>query len=61
MKLATVNPVFGLMLHPEAMPAQFDVRAVPKLKFPTVLSGLILFFRRRITLTPIFRLLRPSV
>ncbi len=61
MKLATENPVFGLILHPEATPAQFDVSAVPKLKFPTVLSGLILFLRRRMTLTPILRLLRPSV
>ena len=61
MKLSTVNPVFGLMVHPEAIPAQLDVSAVAKLKFPTVLSGLILFLRRRMTFTPIWRLLRPRV
>jgi hypothetical protein len=34
--VATVNPVFGLIVDPEEMPAQFDVSAVPKLKLPTV-------------------------
>jgi hypothetical protein len=34
--VATVNPVFGSIVHPEEMPAQFDVSAVPKLNLPTV-------------------------
>ena len=40
MKLATVNPVFGLMVHPEAMPAQLDVSAVAKLEAPHRVVGI---------------------
>jgi hypothetical protein len=53
------NPVFVLIVQPEAMPPQLEVIGVPKLKVPTALSMLILFFRRRMTLAPSFRLFLP--
>ncbi len=41
------------------LPAQFDVSGELNEKLPTELSGLILFFLRRMTLAPNFRLLAP--